>query len=492
MTHKARIGSFLALGLMAATALTTVTLVTPAMAQPLELPREKTKITPETYEMLNLFGDVFERVRDNYVEEVPDKKLVESALNGMLTALDPHSGYLDESSFDDMKVQTKGEFGGLGIEVTMENGMVKVVSPIDETPAARAGLKPGDFIIKIDGVDVMGFSLSEAVDKMRGKVGSSIMLTIVRSDKPEPFDVKLIRDVIKVKAVRSRMIGDDVGYIRITSFSQQVEKNLEKAIKELQSKSDNKLAGYILDLRNNPGGLLDQAVAVSDVFLEQGEIVSTRGRRPEETKRVGASEGDLTNGAPLVVLINEGSASASEIVAGALQDHHRAIVMGTKSFGKGSVQTIMALPGNGAMRLTTARYYTPSGRSIQAEGIVPDIEVKPAKVEEIVDKISQFMPKEADLRGALKNDTLKKAIEEQQDRLEKNKGKNKSAAADAEADAQDYQLQRAADLVRGISRYSSNTVAAPLKPSDETKAVEEKAAVNPGAKDAPAAKPTEK
>lgn len=455
MTHMTRTGSFFAMVLMTTGLVTSAFMPHVAMAQPLDAPVQKTKITSETYDMLNLFGDVFERVRDNYVEEVPDKKLVESALNGMLTALDPHSGYLDESSFDDMKVQTKGEFGGLGIEVTMENGMVKVVSPIDETPAARAGLKPGDFIIKIDGADVMGMSLSEAVDKMRGKVGEKIKLTLVRSDRPEPFEVDLVRDVIRVKAVRSRVLGDDVGYIRITSFSQQVERNLEKAIADLQAKSDNKLSGYILDLRNNPGGLLDQAVAVSDIFMEQGEIVSTRGRRPEETKRVNATEGDLTNGAPLVVLINEGSASASEIVAGALQDHHRAIIMGMKSFGKGSVQTIMALPGNGAMRLTTARYYTPSGRSIQAEGIVPDIEVKPAKVEEVVDTISKFIPKEADLHGALKNDTLKKAIEEQQERLNKGKG---TKAIEAEADAKDYQLQRAADLIRGISRYTSNPV----------------------------------
>ena len=411
------------------------------------------KVTDDTYEMLNLFGDVFERVRNNYVEEVGDKKLIEGALNGMLTALDPHSSYLDAAGFDDMKVQTKGEFGGLGIEVIMENGLVKVVSPIDETPAARAGLKSGDFVIKIDKDDVMGMTLQDAVNKMKGKVGTPVTLTIVRADKPEPFEVKLIRDVIKVKGVRWRMQGDDVGYIRITSFNEQVQENLEKAIKELTEKSKGKIKGFVLDLRNNPGGLLDQAIYVSDSFLEKGEIVSTRGRHPEDTKRVNATPGDLTNHLPLVVLINEGSASASEIVAGALQDHHRGIIMGTKSFGKGSVQTIMALPGNGAMRLTTARYYTPSGRSIQAEGIVPDLEVKQAKVEEVVDNLAKYMPKEADLKGALKNDTLQKAIDEQQKSIEKAKGRPE---IEAEADAADYQLQRANDLVRGISRYTSD------------------------------------
>ena len=411
------------------------------------------KVTNDTYEMLNLFGDVFERVRNNYVEEVPDKKMIEGALNGMLTALDPHSSYLDASGFDEMKVQTKGEFGGLGIEVIMENGLVKVVSPIDETPAARAGLKAGDFVIKINEEDVMGMTLQDAVNKMKGKVGTPVTLTIVRSDKPEPFEVKLIRDVIKVKGVRWRMQGDDVGYIRITSFNEQVQENLEKAIKDLDEKSGGKVKGYVLDLRNNPGGLLDQAIYVSDAFLEKGEIVSTRGRHAEDTKRVNATPGDLITHKPLVVLINEGSASASEIVAGALQDHHRAIIMGTKSFGKGSVQTIMALPGNGAMRLTTARYYTPSGRSIQAEGIVPDIEVKPAKVEEVVDKLAKYMPKEADLKGALKNDTLQRALEEQEKSIQKAKGRSE---IEAEADAADYQLQRANDLVRGIARYTAN------------------------------------
>ncbi len=409
----------------------------------------------ETYEMLNLFGDVFERVRDNYVEQVPDKKLIENAMNGMLMALDPHSNYLDESNFEDMKVQTKGEFGGLGIEVTMENGLVKVVSPIDDTPAAKAGLKPGDLIIKIGKEDVSGMNLSDAVDKMRGPVGSPIDLTVVRQGKSQPFTVKMQRAVIKVKSVRSRLVGNDVGYIRITSFNEQVQDGLEKAIKDLKAKAvdkDNKstLKGFILDLRNNPGGLLDQAVFVSDAFLEKGEIVSTRGRHPDQIERVNATKGDLIDGLPLVVLVNEGSASASEIVAGALQDHHRGIVMGQKSFGKGSVQTIISLPGHGAMRLTTARYYTPSGRSIQAEGIVPDIQVKQAKIEEIEDKMAGLMTKESELRGALKNDTDYKAKDEKE-------SKDAPVAANDEAakDAEDYQLQRAADLLRGVARYTT-------------------------------------
>lgn len=470
---------------------------TAVLAQEEAAPPEKpAKISAKTYDLLNLFGDVFERVRDNYVEEVPDKKLIETALNGMLMALDPHSGYLDESSFADMQVQTKGEFGGLGIEVTMDNGLVKVVSPIDDTPAAKAGLKPGDLVIKIDNEDVMGMSLNDAVDKMRGKVGSNVTLAIVRPDKAEPFEVKLARAVIKVRSIRSRLIGDDVGYIRITSFNEQVESGLASAIKDLEKQAADKhkktqeeakkeaakeekkkdkaedgkdkkdekivndvdngrLKGFVLDLRNNPGGLLDQAIYVSDSFLEKGEIVSTRGRRAEETKRVNATPGDLIDGMPLVVLINEGSASASEIVAGALQDHRRAVLMGMKSFGKGSVQTLISLPGYGAMRLTTARYYTPSGRSIQAEGIVPDIEVKQAKIEEIEDKYAKFMPKESELRGALKNDTkveVNVSIDTNKDDKKKDPAQTK-ADIDAEGDAKDYQLQRAADLIRGVSRY---------------------------------------
>jgi len=356
--------------------------------------------TSETYRQLNLFGDVFERVRAEYVEKVGDEQLIENAINGMLTSLDPHSSYLNKKSFQDMQVQTRGEFGGLGIEVTMENGLIKVVSPIDETPAFRAGLQPGDFITHLNGEAVMGLALNEAVEKMRGPVGSDIKVTIRRGDSGEPFEVSITRAVIKVQSVRHRLEGE-IGYIRITSFNEQTQSGLEKAITALQQQAGDKLKGYVLDLRNNPGGLLDQSVSVSDTFLDKGEIVSTRGRKAEEGTRYNAKPGDMAKGLPVVVLVNGGSASASEIVAGALQDHKRAVVLGTQSFGKGSVQTIIPLPGHGAMRLTTARYYTPSGRSIQQLGITPDIEVKPAKVEEL-DAQGQRR-READLRGSLRN-----------------------------------------------------------------------------------------
>src|SRR5882724_7863645 len=323
----------------------------------------------ETYKQLNLFGEVFERVRAEYVDDTSDNSLVESAINGMLTSLDPHSNYLNTKNFNDMKVQTRGEFGGLGIEVSMENGLVKVVSPIDDTPAAHAGLKPGDLITHLDGNPVQGLSLPEAVEKMRGPVNSDINLTI-RREGQEPFDVKLTRAIIKIQSVRSHLEGNNIGYVRVTSFNEQTDVGLTNAVKNLKQQANNKLIGIVLDLRNNPGGLLDQAVAVSDAFLDKGEIVSTRGRRA----------GDIASGLPVAVLINGGSASASEIVAGALQDHHRAILIGTRSFGKGSVQTIIPLAGHGAMRLTTARYYTPSGRSIQAKGIDPDIVVEAAKI----------------------------------------------------------------------------------------------------------------
>ena len=354
----------------------------------------------ETYRQLNLFGDVFERVRAEYVESTTDEQLIESAINGMLTSLDPHSSYLNRKSFQDMQVQTRGEFGGLGIEVTMENGLIKVVSPIDETPAFRAGLQPGDLIIQLNGEAVMGLSLNEAVEKMRGPVGSDIKVTVRRGEAGEPFEVTLTRAVIKVQSVRYRTEGD-IGYVRITSFNEQTQQGLEKAIASIQQQLGDKLKGYVLDLRNNPGGLLDQAVSVSDTFLEKGEIVSTRGRKAEEGTRYNAKPGDLAKGLPVVVLINGGSASASEIVAGALQDHKRALVLGTQSFGKGSVQTIIPLPGHGAMRLTTARYYTPSGKSIQALGITPDIEVHPARVEETDQGL--IRRRESDLRGALRN-----------------------------------------------------------------------------------------
>src|SRR3954451_5036092 len=339
-----------------------------------------TSNTTETYKQLNLFGDVFEKVRTEYVDDVADDTLVEGAINGMLTALDPHSNYLNSKNFNDMKVQTRGEFGGLGIEVSMENGLVKVVSPIDDTPAAHAGLKPGDLITHLDGNAVQGLTLPEAVEKMRGPVNSDINLTIRREGR-EAFDVKLTRANIKIQSVRSHIEGNNIAYIRITSFNEQTDVGLNNAMKNLKQQANNKLIGLVLDLRNNPGGLLDQAVAVSDAFLDKGEIVSTRGRRSDDAQRYNARSGDIASGLPVAVLINGGSASASEIVAGALQDHHRAILIGTKSFGKGSVQTIIPLAGHGAMRLTTARYYTPSGRSIRARGIEPDTVVEAAKIE---------------------------------------------------------------------------------------------------------------
>ncbi|MEQ8266949.1 MAG: S41 family peptidase [Parvibaculum sp.] len=335
-----------------------------------------------TYRQLNLFGDVFERVRADYVEPTDDAKLVENAINGMLTSLDPHSSYMTPKTFRDMQVQTRGEFGGLGIEVTMENGVVKVVTPIDDTPASRANLRPNDYITHIDGTQILGMTLSDAVDKMRGPVDTEVLLTVVRKGKEEPFEVKLVRDIITIKSVKYNREGD-IGYIRITSFNEQTSDLLEDAIASLSKQIGSaRLKGYIIDMRNNPGGLLDQAISVSDDFMDGGEIVSTRGRHPEDTQRYNARSGDITEGRPLIVLVNGGSASASEIVAGALQDHRRATVLGTRSFGKGSVQTIIPLGSDGALRLTTARYYTPSGRSIQAKGIDPDIIVAQKEPEE--------------------------------------------------------------------------------------------------------------
>jgi carboxyl-terminal processing protease len=355
----------------------------------------------DTYQQLNLFGDVFERVRADYVEKPDDRKLVESAINGMLSGLDPHSSYMDPKSFRDMQVQTRGEFGGLGIEVTMEDGLVKVVAPIDDTPAAKAGVMANDIITKLDDEAVQGLTLNQAVDKMRGPVNSKIKLTIMRKGADKPIELTIMRDIIRVKSVRSHAEGDDVGYIRITQFNEQTTDGLKQAINDLGSQlGADKIKGYIVDLRNNPGGLLDQAISVADTFLDKGEIVSTRGRNPEETQRFNARPGDMTHGKPVIVLINGGSASASEIVAGALQDHKRATLIGTRSFGKGSVQTIIPLGAdNGALRLTTARYYTPSGRSIQAQGIKPDIEVSqdvPASLKGETDTEG-----EASLRGHL-------------------------------------------------------------------------------------------
>lgn len=395
----------------------------------------------DTYEMLNLFGEVLERAKMSYVEEVSDKQLIESAINGMLVALDPHSSFLDGQSFKYMNEQTKGKFGGLGIEVTMESGIVKIVSPIDDTPASRAGLKPGDYITAIDGQQVAGMSLNDAVDKMRGKVGSKVKLSIRRINA-KPFDVTLKREEIKIQSVKSDIKQNDIAYIRITSFSEDTDKMVEKALQKAQEKTGNKISGLVLDVRNNPGGLLDQAVSVSDLFLEQGEIVSTRSRNAADTVRYSAKKGDIAKDMPIVVLVNDGSASASEIVAGALQDHKRAVIMGEKTFGKGSVQTVIPLGDYGAMRLTTARYYTPSGRSIQATGIEPDIEVKPAKVEVLEN--AGWNISEAEFRNALKN--------ENEEKKPANDNKNQNKDNDLE---KDYQLSRAVDTVKALSIYKA-------------------------------------
>ena len=409
---------------------------------------------PDTYEMLNLFGEVFDRVKEDYVEEVTDEKLIESALNGMLSSLDPHSSYMNNKDFGEMQVQTKGEFGGLGIEVTMENGLVKVVSPIDDTPAFKADVHAGDYISHIDGVQVMGLALSEAVDKMRGAVGSKIVLTILREGAKEPIEKTIMRDVIKIQTAKTRLEGD-VGYIRLTSFSEQTASAMRAGIVDMQKKAGKELKGYVLDLRNNPGGLLDQAIEVADTFLEEGEIVSTKGRHPEDSKRYNATAGDLTGGKVVVVLVNGGSASASEIVAGALQDHNRAVVMGTKSFGKGSVQTVIPLIGHGAMRLTTSRYYTPSGRSIQAEGIQPDIEVKQAKVE--YEEQSKYMSTENDLAGHLSNDAKpekRNVIKFPEPVAAKDKDGNVIKTDKKDDKPEDFQLDRAIDLIHGAEIFS--------------------------------------
>jgi carboxyl-terminal processing protease len=402
------------------------------------------KADEDPYKYLKLFGDVYERVKGLYVDEVTDKELIEHAINGMLTGLDPHSAYLNNDGYDDMKVQTRGSFGGLGIEVTMENGLVKVVSPIDDTPAFEAGVEAGDLVTHLNGKPVVGLSLSEAVDKMRGKVGTTIELTVRREGTSEPLKIKIKRAIIKIKSVRHRVEGD-IGYVRITTFNQQTSPGVKKAIKAIKKELGDDLLGYVIDLRNNPGGLLTEAINVSDAFLNQGEIVSTRGRQDDDTKRDLAVDGDLADGLPLVVLVNGGSASASEIVAGALQDHRRAVVMGTPSFGKGSVQTIIPLPEDAAMRLTTARYYTPSGRSIQAKGIVPDIIVELAKVESLEN--GQGI-KESDLNGALKNATP--------EHFENEEDKDEDAHAKLSDKAkEDYQLLRAIDLLRGVALYNS-------------------------------------
>ena len=402
------------------------------------------------YEQLDLFGDIFERIRSGYVEDVNEKELIEAAINGMLTSLDPHSSYLSAEDAADMRVQTRGEFGGLGLEVTQEEGFVKVVSPIDGTPAAAAGMEAGDFITAVDGESLLGLTLDEALEYLRGPVGSEVIITVVRESEVEPFDVSIIRDTIKLTAVRSRTEGKAV-VLRVTTFNAQTFPNLEEGLKEQVEAAggiDN-IDGFIVDLRNNPGGLLNQAVFVSDAFLDAGEIVSTRGREPQDGERYNATPGDLAEGKPIVVLINGGSASASEIVAGALQDHRRAIVVGTKSFGKGSVQTIVPLQGDGAMRLTTSRYYTPSGRSIQALGISPDIIVEQPRREPVDPNAEEEdTPRfwsEADLRGSLGNDSLSedeiRQIEEDRER----------AAAAAQLREDDYQLAYAIDILKGLN-----------------------------------------
>ena len=396
----------------------------------------------ETYKQLNLFGDVFQRVQEQYVEEVTDKKLIESAISGMLQSLDPHSSYLSADSYKDMQVKTKGTFGGLGIEITMEDGVVKVVSPIDDTPAAKAGMKSGDLIIGINGESIRGLTINESVSQLRGPVGSKVKITVVR-DQQDPFEIEIKRDIIKIRSVKHNIIRH-IAYVRLTTFSDTTTSGMEEAIKKIRNETGDKFQGLILDLRNNPGGLLNQSISVADSFLNQGEIVSTQGRKDEDTSRIFAKKGDLIDGKPLIVLINSGSASASEIVAGALKDHSRAIIVGTRSFGKGSVQSIIPLAGNGAMRLTTARYYTPSGISIQAKGIEPDIIVEAGITE--LKKESLTNRREENLRGALDKETKENEVK---DKKEKN-------LTPVEKLLQDNQISRAVDLIRGINLFSNN------------------------------------
>jgi carboxyl-terminal processing protease len=394
----------------------------------------------DTYKQLNLFGDVFDRVRADYVEDPDESKMIEAAINGMLASLDPHSSYMDAKRFEDMSVQTKGEFGGLGIEVTMENGFVKVVAPIDDTPAAKAGLMANDLITKIDGADIQGVTLNEAVDKMRGGINTPITLTIQRKDQAA-FDVKLVRDRIRVQSVKSSLEGEDIGYVRISSFTEQTQEGLEKAFASMKKTMGANAKGYIIDLRNNPGGLLDQAISVSDSFLDKGEVVSTRGRHAEETQRFSAQKGDISDGKTVVILINGGSASASEIVAGALQDHKRATIIGTRSFGKGSVQTIIPLGSQGALRLTTARYYTPAGRSIQAKGIDADILIEQPLPPELQGK-NVSTEGEASLKGHLTNEG----------------GGDEGGGSSAyvpEDKTKDVQLKAAVDFLHGIKVVSN-------------------------------------
>ena len=427
-------------------ALSATQIASPVLAQSAE---EKANI----YEQLDLFGDIFERIRSQYVEEVDEADLIEAAINGMLTSLDPHSSYLSPKATKEMRFQTRGEFGGLGIEVTQQDGFVKVVSPMDGTPAAQAGIEAGDFITHVDGESVLGLTLTQAVDMMRGPVGSEIVITVVREGEDEPFDVTITRDTIKLKAVRTRLEGKAV-VIRVTTFNDQTYDNLAEGINKTVEDAGgfDQIDGFVLDLRNNPGGLLNQAIKVSDAFLEKGEIVSTRGRDPEDGDRYNAQPDDLAEGKTIVVLINGGSASASEIVAGALQDHRRAIVVGTKSFGKGSVQTVMPLRDDAAMRLTTARYYTPSGRSIQSLGVSPDIVVEQPRAalpnEEGEEELNTR--NESDLRGSLNNDSLS---DEEREQIETDR---EAAKQSAQLRKQDYQLAYAIDLLKGLRVISSN------------------------------------
>ena len=399
----------------------------------------------EIYRQLGLFGDIFQRVRESYVDEVDEKALIEAAINGMLTSLDPHSSFLDTENFSNMQVQTKGKFGGLGIEITMENGLIRIVSPIDDTPAAKAGLQPEDYIIAVDGEAVMGMALSEAVDKLRGKVGSDVTVTIQRAQN-DPFDVTVTRDTIKIRSVRSE-VYDNIGYLRITTFSEQTSPGLNDAVEKIFAEHGDEVKGFVLDLRNNPGGLLNEAIAVSDAFLDAGEIVSTRGRDEKNASRAYAKPGDIARGLPLVVLINSGSASASEIVAGALKDHQRAVLLGTRSFGKGSVQSVIPVSGTGAMQLTTARYYTPSGVSIQATGITPNIEVALARIEEL----EGGNTREEDLKGALDKTSNDQTTSESDD--------SSAATSPPEKVDQskiDYQLARALDLIQGVAIFTKD------------------------------------
>ena len=412
----------------------------------LSFPTSSKQKSKETYEYLDLFGQVFDRVRSSYVDDVSDEELIEKAIDGMLTGLDPHSGYMDEEIWQEMQMDTKGKFGGLGIEITMEEGFIKIISPIEDTPAYKAGVMAGDYIIQIDETPVFGLTLNEAVELLRGEIGDPVIITISREGL-EPFELKIVRDTIKIQSVKFE-IYEDIGYLRITSFTEQTESGLKKSIKKIQEKLKNKEKGYILDIRSNPGGLLNQAVKVTDIFLDRGEIVSTRGRNKKDIQRYRARDGDLINGLPIVIIINGGSASAAEIVAGAIQDHRRGIVVGTKSFGKGSVQTIIpfqdtSLDGIRGIRLTTARYYTPSGVSIQGKGIEPDIKIEQGTFESYNYKTYS----ESDLKDSLDKD-------KDEDEDEEN-GEGELSLFE-EKISKDFQLRQAIDLIKGLSLYQNS------------------------------------